>query len=60
MPAKMTQELLSKRQLVSVDQYEAMFKSQLYDSHINVSSDAVKSAKLFQFLGWHNGERVYS
>jgi len=59
-PAKMTQALLSKRQLVSVDQYEAMFKSQLYDSHINVSSDAVKSGKLFQFLGWHDGERVYS
>ena len=58
-PAKMTQQLLSKRQLVSVNQYETMFKSQLYDSHININSNAVKDTKLFQFLGWHNGERVY-
>lgn len=58
-PAEMTQQLLSKRQVMSVDQYEAMFKAQLYDSHIDVKSDAIVGTKLFQFLGWQNGERVY-
>ncbi len=58
-PKTMTDALLAKRQLVSVTEYEKIFQSQLYDSHVDAHTQAVADAKTAQFLGWQNGERQY-
>lgn len=58
-PAKLTQEMLSKRQPVDVSEYEAFFKTQRFNSHIYTKTDAIPRSKTFQFLGWQDGERLY-
>lgn len=58
-PRKSVKQLLEGRQKLSVSEYEAAFNSQLFDSHVNVKSEAVSGVTQFQFLGWQNGERIY-
>ena len=58
-PKTMTDALLAKRQLVSVAEYEKIFQSQLYNSHVDAQTQAHDDAKMVQFLGWQGGERLY-
>ncbi|CAM3123408.1 hydroxymethylglutaryl-CoA synthase [Leuconostoc rapi] len=58
-PAKLTQDMLLKRQTLSVGEYEVFFKAQHFNSHIDTKTDAITRSKTFQFLGWQDGERLY-
>lgn len=58
-PTEMTDRLLTNRQQVSVPEYEAMFRSQLFDSHVAAKTEAQEHATTAQFLGWQDGERHY-
>ena len=58
-PNTMTDALLANRHQVSVAEYEAMFTSHLYDSHVDAKTQARDDAKTVQFLGWQAGERLY-
>lgn len=53
------QEMLDNRKRLSMAEYEQVFKSQLFDSTKDVSSDAPAGTGLCQFTGWKERYRQY-
>lgn len=58
-PDKSTQDMLSERHVLSVSEYESLFKAQHFNSHFNTKTAAISNSKTFQFLGWQDSERIY-